>query len=323
MYKGITLMLVTAMFCSLLMGCAQGNPSNDANTQHATDVTDKENVTETVNEKNMVEDVWLEKSKTDVRYASAVAFLQRDIETLCAMNGEGNTKNDPIDKIFTELETVVFGECSIEEQPDSDKLRFCFAITDSDCSYFPVGQYEYDISYGGPAGAVSWSDITTAECPEAVSLFDMLATVYTKYTFAYTDNIENGICEEAVFFDILTLYIDDYEAFTVPVDYMQTAAYDLFGLTDYTPPKNVASLGDEGYSSLVFGGLVMKCDLIHVETKEDSLCFEYQLYADACGIVRSHTVEITFAVSDNKYGYTFSSAKIIQPGNYAPFGYHV
>ena len=124
---------------------------------------------------------------------------------------------------------------------------------------------------------------------------------------------------------IFTKYYREHEEYTyetgIPAEYIRTAAYEIFGIDDFTPPKTESIAIDGGYQTMARGGLTMTCDLMQIQTEDDSLKFVFQLYADYNGIVPSHTVEVSFTKAEGDFGYAFGSAKIINASAYEPFGY--
>ena len=271
----------------------------------------------------LIDNAWIEAAETDFRYKTIVAFLQKDVEELAAMDWAGYGETSIADEMLSEIRSITFGSCSVTEQPAPDTLRFQFEITESDCSYFPVGQYDYDVK--GGIGNPYWRNRKVVDCPADLEICHAMAQRYVSYSFYYQNTVEGSHCDEGVFMSIFAKFYREHEEYTyetgIPAEYIRTTAYEIFGIDDFTPPETESIAIDGGYQTMPRGGLTMTCDLMQIQTEDDSLKFVFQLYADYGGIVPSHTVEVSFAKAEGDFGYVFGSAKITSAGAYAPFGF--
>ena len=261
----------------------------------------------------------LEKSAEDGNTGaeSIASFLKKDSAALAKISQTSECGKDP----YAFLNGVILGEYSVSpaQGDESDGFDFRFTVSQSDNDILRPGDYHYTVS-----GAV-WSTAGKNYDESYDSLIDILESAAQFGCIAWengapterTDWFDYGVFQTVLKLSEGSPYVseDGY----IKEDYLRTAAYELFGIADFTPEAKIVYVGEDAsdifeYRDGAWGIAVQNIWAVPMSeikaVREDGgkIEVDVQYYADTLRLIPAQKVCVYVTRTDNEFEYFLEKA---------------
>lgn len=248
---------------------------------------------------------------------SIASFLKKDSAALAKISQTSECGMNP----YAFLSGVTFGEYSVSpaQGDKSDGFDFRFTVSQSDNDVLRPGEYHYTVS------GVVWTAARKNYDESYDSLIDILEGAAQFGCIAW----ENGApTERSDWFDYgvfqMVLKLSEGSPYVsedgyIKEDYLRTAAYELFGIADFTPEAKIVYVGEDvsdifEYRDGAWGIAVQNIWAVPMSeikaVREDGgkIEVDVQYYADTMRLIPAQKVCVYVTRTDNEFEYFFEKA---------------